>query len=131
MRNWTVLINVATFYYIPLISFEQIFAVCPNFEDIPPPICAFLFTDDECSNAFCTVREDSLETELDPLWNDQITLAIIRPDCFLDLYDGANITETHRFLGGETSEGNVYVLKWYAFANRATSYFCFCNGFLN
>ncbi|OZC06870.1 hypothetical protein X798_06139 [Onchocerca flexuosa] len=42
--------------------------------------------------------------QLDQLWDDQITLAIIRPDCYLDLYDGANITDTHRFLGGEISE---------------------------
>ncbi|EFO12761.1 hypothetical protein LOAG_15772, partial [Loa loa] len=62
-------------------------------------------------------------------WNDQITLAIIRPDCFLDLYDGANMTDAHRFLGGEISEGNIYHLSWYAFDNRTSSYICQCNGF--
>ncbi|VDO17779.1 unnamed protein product [Brugia timori] len=64
------------------------------------------------------------------MWNNQITLAIIRSDCFLDLYDGANVTDTHRFLGGEISDNNIYDLSRYAFANRTSSYICQCNGFL-
>ncbi|CAG9530123.1 unnamed protein product [Cercopithifilaria johnstoni] len=116
-------------YYKPIDPQRILLAACPISRDIPPPICAFLFTHNECSNAFFAVTEDSEEMELNQLWNDQITLAIIRPDCYLDLYDGANMTDTHRVLGGEISEGNIYDLSWYAFANRTSSFICQCNGF--
>ncbi|VDM93570.1 unnamed protein product [Onchocerca ochengi] len=128
LENWTIAFKILHYFYLITII-RRILAVCPISDDIPPPICAFLFTNNECSNAFSTVQEDSEEMELDQLWNDQITLAIIRPDCYLDLYDGANITDTHRFLGGEISEGNYYDLSWYSFANRTSSYICRCNGF--
>lgn len=59
-------------------------------------------------------------------WNDKATLVIIRPDCFVDIYDGANLTNSHRYLGGETNEHNRYELSWYSFANRTSSYVCDC-----
>ncbi|KAM3718897.1 Leucine-rich repeat serine/threonine-protein kinase [Dirofilaria immitis] len=109
LGSWRIAFKI--FYCSYLIAIvREILAVCPISRDIPPPICAFLFTDNECSSMFCTVNEDSEEMELDRSWDNQITLAIIRPDCYLDLYDGANITDTHRFLGGEISEDNVYDL---------------------
>lgn len=60
-------------------------------------------------------------------WNNRVTMAILRPDCYLDLFDGANLTDSHRYLGGDTSEGNVYDLSWYSFANRTSSYYCQCH----
>ncbi|VIO95073.1 Uncharacterized protein BM_BM13608 [Brugia malayi] len=130
MKSWAKIAG-RVFFSLYLIAFiRRIFGVCPNSRDIPPPICAFLFTNNECLDAFCVVNENSQQMELNQLWNNQITLAIIRSDCFLDLYDGANVTDTHRFLGGEISDNNIYDLSRYAFANRTSSYICQCNGFL-
>ncbi|VDM28732.1 unnamed protein product [Toxocara canis] len=114
-----------------MLSFSSIpfavLALCPLSVDIPPPICAFLFDNKECMGSFHAVNEDTEEWNIDEIWNDRVTLAIIRPDCYLDMYDGANLTDSHRYLGGGTSEDNVYDLSWYSFANRTSSYYCQCN----
>ncbi|VDK81319.1 unnamed protein product [Litomosoides sigmodontis] len=128
MGSWRVSNGIRCYFYLAAIA-RMVLATCPISSNIPPPVCALLFTDNECLGRFSAVTEDSQEMELDQLWDNRITLAIIRPDCFLDLYDGANVTDTHRLLGGEISEGNIYDLSHYAFANRTSSYICRCNGF--
>ncbi|VDK59445.1 unnamed protein product [Anisakis simplex] len=112
--------------FASLIPFS-ILTLCPVSDNIPPPICAFLFDTTDCSGSFHPVREDSEEWNIDEIWNDRIQMAIIRPDCYLDVFDGVNLTDSHRYLGGGTSEDNVYRLSWYSFANRTSSYYCQCN----
>uniref|UniRef100_A0A0M3HUP2 Hemagglutinin/amebocyte aggregation factor-like n=1 Tax=Ascaris lumbricoides TaxID=6252 RepID=A0A0M3HUP2_ASCLU len=114
---------LATFNWILI----GVFAICPLSKQIPPPICAFLFDNYECSGSFYMVKENIEEWNIDEIWNNRVTMAILRPDCYLDLYDGSNLTDSHRYLGGDISEGNVYDLSWYSFANRTTSYYCQCS----
>lgn len=65
MESWA---NNKILHCFYLIVFAKvILAACPISRDIPPPICAFLFTDNECSNTFCAVTEDSQAMELNPM----------------------------------------------------------------
>lgn len=52
---------------LAVVALPVVLSVCPLAEDIPPPICAFLFDDDECSDTFYAIKEDSQEMEIDKL----------------------------------------------------------------
>lgn len=66
MRSWIIINEIRCYFY--LTAFARIIsATCPISSDIPPPVCAFLFTDNECIGRFSTVTEDSQEMELDQL----------------------------------------------------------------
>ncbi|MFH4974513.1 hypothetical protein AB6A40_001222 [Gnathostoma spinigerum] len=118
--------NISLVWLLNTIPILLVTAICPLSEDIPRPICAFLFAEDECSGDFHAIREDEEQWDIGEVWNDRAYMAVIRPDCYLDVYDGLNLTESHRFLGGGLSENNVYDLSWYSFHNRTTSYTCVC-----